>query len=377
MDLPDTRFEPSHVVMAAPRSLYLEITRKCNLKCDYCLYFSSPAEADLDLPAEEWLLFFEELNRCAVMNVTLSGGEPFCRPDLKEIIEGITANKMRYSILTNGTLISEEMAGFLSSTKRCDGIQISLDGSNPKIHDSFRGEGTFCKAKDAIQLLRSHQLPVDVRVTIHKKNFWDLGNISRLLLEELELPHFSTNSVSVFGRCKTNEERLILSPQERSVAMMTLLQLQSKYGERITAEAGPLAEGKRWSQMENARSQGCKSLPGGGCLTGCGCIFSRMAVRADGIMVPCSLLGHLELGRVNEDDLRQVWLYHPEMKRLRERNDHSLKSFSFCRDCSYVSYCTGNCPAQAYMEFGKDDHPSAEGCLKRFLELGGRLPKAN
>jgi SynChlorMet cassette radical SAM/SPASM protein ScmE len=365
------------MIMASPRSLYLEITGKCNLKCHYCSYFSSPAEADLDLPADEWLLFFKELNRYAVMNVILSGGEPFCRPDLREIIKGIVDNKMRYSILTNGTLITEEMARFLASTKRCDSIQVSIDGSIPEIHDSFRGEGTFCKAKDAIGLLKRYQLPVNVRVTIHKNNFQDLENISCLLLEELGLPNFSTNSVSIFGRCKTNETELILSPQERSIAMIKLLRLQRKYDGRITADAGPLAEGTRWLRIENARSQGSKILPEGGRLTGCGCVFTQMAVRADGVMVPCNFLGHVELGRINKDDLKQVWLYHPEMRRLRNRGSHSLKSFAFCRECNYINYCTGNCPAEAYTEFGRDDLPSAEGCLKRFLELGGKIPKEN
>ena len=75
----------------------------CNLRCLYCSHFSSAGDVESDLPAAEWTQFFEELNRCAVLDVTLCGGEPFLRKDLRELIESIVANRMRFSILTNGT----------------------------------------------------------------------------------------------------------------------------------------------------------------------------------------------------------------------------------------------------------------------------------
>ena len=37
-------------------------------------------------------------------------------------------------------------------------------------------------------------------------------------------------------------------------------------------------------------------------------------------------------------------------------------------------YCTGNCPALAYTILGKENHPSPDACLKRFLDGGGVLP---
>ncbi|HGE70592.1 TPA: radical SAM protein, partial [Candidatus Poribacteria bacterium] len=128
-------------VMKTPRSVDIEITTRCNLRCKYCAHFTSAGDVDNDLPKEEWLKFFEELNRCAVMDVVLSGGEPFHRKDITEIIEGIIRNKMRFSILSNGTLITDEVAKFLSETKRCDSVQVSIDGSKPESHDIFRGKG--------------------------------------------------------------------------------------------------------------------------------------------------------------------------------------------------------------------------------------------
>ena len=188
-------------LMKTPRSLDLAITNHCNLRCIYCSHFTGAGDVGQDLPKEEWLQFFEELNRCAVMNVTLQGGEPFCRNDLQELIEGIVENRMRFDILSNGTLITDEMAAFLAATGRCDGVQVSIDGSVPTTHDACRGEGNFLKAMQGIKSLQNHNVPVSVRVTIHRENVWDLENVSKLLLEEVGLSSFSTNAASYMGLC--------------------------------------------------------------------------------------------------------------------------------------------------------------------------------
>jgi len=361
--------------MKTPKSLDISITNRCNLQCTYCSHFTGAGDVGQDLSKEEWLQFFEELNRCAVMNVTLQGGEPFYRKDLRELIEGIVSNRMRFNILSNGTLITDEMADFLASTGRCDGVQVSIDGSIPMTHDACRGEGNFLKAMQGIKSLQKYSVPVPVRVTIHKHNVRDLENVAKLLLEEVGLPGFSTNAASYMGLCRQNTDQVQLDVEERSLAMDTLLKLCKKYNGRISATAGPLAEGKDWLEMEKACREGKTSIPARGYLTSCGGPMSQMAVRADGVMVPCCQMSHIELGRINRDDLQGVWQEHPELERLRERHKIPLKDFEFCQECEYIPYCTGNCPALAYTILGKENHPSPDACLRRFLEAGGRLPE--
>jgi SynChlorMet cassette radical SAM/SPASM protein ScmE len=362
------------LVMKTPRSVDLEITNRCNLRCKYCSHFSSAGDVGLDLPIEEWLKFFEELKRCSVLDVSISGGEPFYRADLRDLISGVVKNKMRYSILTNGTLIEDDLAGFIASTGRCNYVQVSIDGSIPTTHDAFRGPGNFNKAIEGIKCLQHYDISVQVRVTIHKKNLHDLEDIARLLLEDIGLPSFSTNSASYMGLCRQNEAQVMLTPAERSMAMVSLLRLNRRYRGRISATSGPLAEARNWSAMEDARLRRLPALPGGGRLTGCSGPMSRISVRSDGIIVPCSQLNHIELGRINRDDLRTIWRYHPALKNLREREKIQLAEFDFCLGCAYNIHCTGNCPALAYTMLGIVNHPSPDACLKRFLEEGGRLP---
>jgi SynChlorMet cassette radical SAM/SPASM protein ScmE len=353
----------------------LAITNECNLMCKYCGHFASAGDTGQDLPKEEWLNFFEELNHCRVTKVTISGGEPFCRKDLKELVEGIVRNRMRFIILSNGTLITEDTAAFLASTGRCERVQVSIDGSTPIAHDAFRGRGSFLKALRGIKALQKHHLRVSARVTIHRQNCKDLEDVAKFLFEEVGLPGFSTNAASYMGRCRQNAEQVQLTAEERSLAIETLLKLDKKYNGRISATAGPLSEGRGWLMMEKARQEGKEYVPGRGHLASCSALMSKIAVRADGIMIPCAHLGHIELGRINQDDLQDVWQNHPELGRLRERCNTPLDDFEFCRGCEYINYCTGGCPALAYTILGNAYYPSPASCLRQFLEKGGRLPK--
>jgi SynChlorMet cassette radical SAM/SPASM protein ScmE len=308
------------------------------------------------------------------MSVTLQGGEPFTRKDLPRLIEGLVENRMRFSILSNGTLVNENMAIFLANTKRCDTVQVSVDGSCPEVHDTFRGNGSFKKAIQGIHTLRRHIVNVTVRVTIHRHNVNDLENIAAFLIDVLGLPGFSTNAASFFGSCRQNADEVMLSISERQVAMESLLRLSEKYNGRISATAGPLAEAQTWNKMEIAKVQGKPKFSNGGSLTGCGCPSSKMAIRADGAMVPCSMLSHMELGRINCDSLSDVWLNSPDLNKLRRRHTIPLKTFKFCQDCPYIPYCTGNCPGLAYTLSGQVDHPSPDACFRRYLLEGGKLP---
>ena len=360
-------------IMRAPRSLTIEITARCNLRCRYCYFFNNPAIVYRDLPTAEWLAFFDELGSLGVMNVILAGGEPFIREDLHTLIEGLVRNRMRFSFLSNGGLIKDETAAFLAGTGRCEYVQVSVDGSCAEIHDSCRGKGSFDGAIRGIHTLQRHGIAVAVRVTIHRNNVHDLENIAHFLLDELGLPNFSTNAAGYMGTCCVNADDLLLSMEERKEAIATLLRLTEKYHGRISANAGPLTDGRMWQRMEDARAQNAPPFNNGGRLTACGCPNSKISVRADGTIVPCNMLNHIELGRINHDSLAEIWLNSPPLNQLRNRHTIPLTTFEFCAGCSYIPYCTGNCPGLAYTLTGTVDHPSPDACLRRFIEKGGTL----
>jgi SynChlorMet cassette radical SAM/SPASM protein ScmE len=361
-------------IMRTPRSLDIELTARCNLHCRYCYFFENPQVVYADLPTREWQTFFEECGRCAVISVSLAGGEPFLREDLPQLLDAIVRNRMRFSLLSNGMLIDDDIAAYIAGTGRCDCVQISIDGADETTHDACRGQGSFVGAIQGIKVLQRHNVPVTVRVTIHRRNVEHLEAIAHLLLDELGLPGFSTNAAGYLGACRQNASHVLLRPQERQLAMETLLRLSEKYHHRITANAGPLAEARYWMQMEAARLQCAPAFSHGGHLTACGCSMQKIAVRADGVIVPCSMLPHIELGRINQDSLAGVWQRSAELNQLRQRQTIPLTQFEFCAECAYLPYCTGNCPALAYSLTRQLDHPSPDACLRRFLEDGGKIP---
>jgi SynChlorMet cassette radical SAM/SPASM protein ScmE len=355
---PTSEHRSTPELMRTPRSLDIEITSRCNLRCGYCYYFANSAVSYQDLPAVEWLTFFEELGRAGVMRVTLQGGEPFTRADLPALIDGIVRNRMRFSILSNGTLMDDAIAGRIAATGRCDHVQVSIDGSCPEVHDATRGDGAFVRAIQGLRTLMAHKIPVAVRVTITRHNVNDLERTARLLLEDIGVPAFGTNSAGYLGMCRMNATELLLDVESRMQAMRTLTELAARYPNRLLANAGPLADARAWTAMEEARRGQAPPPSGGGRLTGCGCTFSSIAVRADGTLVPCVLLAHLELGRINRESLASVWREHPALRDLRARFEQPLAAFEHCAGCPYVPHCTGNCPALSYTVFGTINHPS-------------------
>lgn len=359
-------------LMNTPRSVDILYTHKCNLSCKYCS--DSTGEFYEDLPVSEWLGFLDELGRNSVLLVGIGGGEPFIREDLRTLIRGIVKNRMRFTMVSNGSLITDSIAEFISSTGRCNSIQISIDGSHSHPHDVFRGEGSFNEAIRGLKCLQKHRIAVGVRVTIHHKNVNNLEEIARFLIEDLELPGFSTNSASFLGECRKNSKEVQLTVDDRIIAMNTLLRLSNRYSNMIDAATGPLAEARTWKEMEEARQSGSDAIPDAGYLRSCGGVFTKMAVKPNGVMIPCSQMTHIELGRINQSDFRETWQHHPELKKLRERIDIPLSSFKFCKDCEYIPYCRGNCPALAFTITGEENHPSPNACLKRFLEEGGSIP---
>lgn len=358
-----------------PTEVELSITGRCNLKCRYC-YYADEMTALSDLPTDRWLKFFAELGGLAVQRVTLTGGEAFTRPDLFELIDGVISNKMRYSILTNGTLLTEKVISAFAIGKRrlrLNSIQVSIDGSSAEIHDLSRPPKSFARAVRGLRLLKEAQFPVTVRVTINHHNVDDLPKIAHLLLEEIGLPGFGTNEAEQMGTARCYGENIVLTPEERRHAMKTLTALNERYGGRINAAAGPLALSRHFSDIEAHVSRGEKAMPGRGTLSSCGGVFNKMAVLHDGTMVPCNMLPTLAMGTIGAHSFYQAWLHHPAINAVRYRRQIPLQALPECRDCDYAGFCAGGCPGSVMAKTGRLNARDPMVCYRIFRE--GKPPE--
>jgi MoaA/NifB/PqqE/SkfB family radical SAM enzyme len=96
----------------------LELTARCNLRCRMCWWWGESGIAP-ELAREGNPLLKEELTTQEIFDVVdhlapqkplihISGGEPFIRDDMIDIIEYISRKDMSVSTNSNGTLLSED-----------------------------------------------------------------------------------------------------------------------------------------------------------------------------------------------------------------------------------------------------------------------------
>ncbi len=359
--------------LPAPRSVSVSITGKCNLKCKYCFYAKEMIGLQ-DLPTAVWLKFFKQLAEIGVMAVSLTGGEALLRPDIFELIDGIIANRMRYNILSNGTLIDENLLNKFGQGKRrlrLDYIQVSIDGSRAEIHDQSRPH-SFDRAIRGLRLLKDTGFPIAVRTTINRANLHDLENIAKLLLEDIGLKSFATNEAMPIGSGCRSDVDMALTSRQKMEAMSTIGRLQRRYPGRLNAQAGPQAKRRMYAEMVHAHRTGEMARSWKmGYLTACGCVFSRIDILHDGSIVPCCMLPELVLGNIASDPLRDIWQNHPSLIALRERRNISMNAVVGCEDCELNRFCNGSCPGLAHQLTGDFNRANPEDCLRNFLRETG------
>ncbi len=92
---------------------YLEVTRRCNLRCQMCQYIkwlrtaSGAEQKEGELSTEEWKQVIDQTGRFSLL--TFTGGEPWVRSDFLELLEYACARRVTHCI-SNGVLLNEERA---------------------------------------------------------------------------------------------------------------------------------------------------------------------------------------------------------------------------------------------------------------------------
>ena len=165
-------------------SCYFILTENCNLRCTYC--FEKDTRAVSKYMSEETafkMIDFLVANAIAsndkkrTVNITFFGGEPMLCTDLMISMlrygvekEKETGVKIKFAIITNGTIYNEKVEAFLEEWYRLTGyvdIQLSIDGI-PEIQNGNRPCANTC--------IKSSDL---VEAAIPKfKEFFDKHNIS-------------------------------------------------------------------------------------------------------------------------------------------------------------------------------------------------------
>jgi len=127
----------------APLSVQINITNRCYSKCVMCAKWRDWPKEDL-LSTEKLLDLFKTFNIMGVQSVVLSGGEPFAREDLFEIIK--SKEKLKIGVLTSGLWNSKLKANAINIIEKLDLIHFSLDSIRPQTYNLIRGtKGNACR----------------------------------------------------------------------------------------------------------------------------------------------------------------------------------------------------------------------------------------
>jgi len=186
--------------MPLPSYAIIAVTLKCNAKCIMCDIWKRESGREVE-PA-----FYQRLPS-SLREVNITGGEPFLREDLPEIIEVIhnRCDSPRIVISSNGLLpkrIEESMSRIIKINDRI-AVRISIDAVGNE-HDELRGiSGAFGKAMESLNILkRGGVRDLGIALTLMDSNVLEVNKVYHLADEmgvEFSLS-VATSSPIYFGK---------------------------------------------------------------------------------------------------------------------------------------------------------------------------------
>lgn len=319
-----------------------ELTPRCNFDCKMCYVHLKPDEIvskGSELLAEEWINIAKQAKDAGMLELTLTGGEPFIRKDFKEIYSSLSDMGFLIQIFTNGSLINEETISWLKK-RPPHAVRITLYGAGNKTYGRICGVNDgFARVKQAVELLKREEIPLYLVSTITKENIGDLPDIYKFAeFYKVPIAHTMNLVSSMRGRNSeiTNQRVNIELPTEDIVKTIRS-RSNNKYPKKTM-----------------------KSI-----LDCCGNFKKGFLISWDGYMQLCAFLNSpkIDIKSCSFDNAWKTLLVSLE----------KLKQPEQCEICDYENYCD-RCPGILFSEIKEDGSVNPEFCLKAKInyELYGK-----
>jgi len=183
---------------------YVELTRKCNLKCSFCSLGGRGDEHSEDFLKK----IIKNYAKKGFKKLMLTGGEPLLIENLEEFIRyGLEVGFEQISLQTNGTHLTKQKARMLKKSK-IDNINISIHSHIPECEDSImKGTSVLSKQLKGISNAHSEGIFCLVTIVINKENYEHLPQFLDFMLSKYPyVIHYTLNFVEAVGRAKDNKE---------------------------------------------------------------------------------------------------------------------------------------------------------------------------
>lgn len=338
-----------HYLAKHLEKLTLQVTQRCNLRCEYCIYsgnYDTRTHSELDMgfdTAKKAIdLYLNASNELDELTVAFYGGEPLLNIELirqcvNYIHERTRGRKVVFSVTTNGTLLNEKIVSFLEEHKF--NVMISLDGSQ-KEHDTYRkfqnGRGSFGVIQKNLRRIKEKHTEFFKGITYNSvlnpennyeniKNYFENDDLiaSADVFTNIVEPEDLTQNVQF------SETFLLIN---RFDYLKLCLFMLGKLDEEDVSKLVLLKRNfiyERYHQITKKSEIGDTCHPGGPCIPG----TRRLFVNVQGYMFPCErvsetspvmAIGHLStgfdidkvnallnIGKLTEDLCKNCWaLFH-------------------------------------------------------------------
>jgi len=306
--------------------VWLELTNQCNLRCAHCYgQFGSQAaksENTATMTTEDWKLIIREIKNAGCTEIQLIGGEPLCFSGVKEVLTYAHGIGMkRIDVFTNATLLDENFIRLAKETRA--NLKVSLYGHDEQTHDLFTGvKGSFKKTENALKLMREHEIPTRIAITITKANESYIDNIKGYI-ESIGHKYSGYDTIrQVTGNvngdnCVTDVE--ILKKRYRAVA------------DFYTSEER-FAYNMYWNS----------------------CWSGKLAITDSGDVLPCTFARDTVIGNILNESLNNV------LDKTQLYWSMTLDQVDVCKDCEY-RYACHNCRPLA-MSIGENINSKEARC---------------
>ncbi|MFA5128172.1 MAG: radical SAM protein [Patescibacteria group bacterium] len=317
----------------------ISVTRGCNLKsiCPHC-YVDANGSRGIELTVVEHRNIAKQLRECMAADdhheykVNLTGGEPFIRKDILDIIQAYSDAGFLVSMSTNALLIHRK---YMESLKRMNvTLSVSLDGSNACTHDRIRGAGSWERVVKKIRILTKVGVRVGINYLVNNENFLDMEK-TIALAHQLGCTGFNPINLVQLGRACTGTLHRV--PEVDIFGHLAKHLINNPSHQHLFAASSLFS------------SLGAALLAGITCES-CG-VGNRPCVYIDetGAVYPCPNTQRAEflLGNLRTQSLHDcVYLDHPVLSNLRNLEIASLNPI--CGDCDVRYFCGGDCRGETY-----------------------------
>jgi len=319
-----------------PVDVSFELTHKCNLACGIC-YIHHDAGAK-ELSTNEIKAILDRLAKEGSLFLTFTGGEPFLRDDLLEILDHAANNNFAVTLKTNGTLINESIAKRLKEF-RLQEVHISLLGATAETHEKITGiKGSFEKAVHAIKLLKKEKIRVATMSVITRGYVGEVNRL-QLLAEELKTDD-STFTAYIFP--KNNGDK---AP------------LRYRLSDNELREFFRILKHDEFNDDECMLQQLTEKEKEDDLFYSCTVGRNGFSINPYGKVMPCISLP-MEIGDLKKQTVQEI------IHSSKNNETIELIRLKNNRDCYHCEDRIGclRCPGMAYLENGSAASAPGEGC---------------